>query len=305
MRQATADLPRKTRELRWAVWDSARLNDFAFRPGDILINTWSKSGTTWMQQIVGQLIFQGDPQILGQEHSPWPEFRLLPKADAFAMAEAQTRRRFLKSHSPLDCIPFREDMQYIFVARDTRDVIWSMYHHHSIITPQAAEILNTSPDLVGPPLRPPGRDIKAYYHHLLDEGYLPGLSPATEYWPHIQGWYDARHLPNVLLVHFNDLKADLEGGARRVADFLGIEVEESLWPQIVDNCSLQHMKDLAGRFEVLDLIFDGGGRNFVNKGTNGRWKEVLSPEEVAKCDEVAEKNLSADCAHWLKTGQML
>jgi aryl sulfotransferase len=64
------------------------------------------------------------------------------------------------------------------------------------------------------------------------------------------------------------------------------------------------MKELASRFEVLDLIFDGGGSSFVNKGTNGRWKEALSPEEVAKCDEVAAKNLTPDCADWLRTGQM-
>ena len=57
MGAAAADaLPRKTREQQWAVWDSTRLNDFAWRDDDILICTWSKAGTTWVQQLVAQLV---------------------------------------------------------------------------------------------------------------------------------------------------------------------------------------------------------------------------------------------------------
>ena len=38
--------------------DSARWNEFAFRPGDIVISTRSKSGTTWVQMICALLVFQ-------------------------------------------------------------------------------------------------------------------------------------------------------------------------------------------------------------------------------------------------------
>ena len=53
-----------------------------------------------------------------------------------------------------------------------------------------------------------------------------------------------------------------------------------------------------------DMVFEGGGGNFINKGTNGRWKDVLSAVDIAKCDEIAAKNLSPDCARWLKTGEL-
>ena len=36
--------------------------------------------------------------------------------------------------------------------------------------------------------------------------------------------------PNLLMVHYADMKADLEGEMRRVAGFLEIEVPERLWP---------------------------------------------------------------------------
>jgi hypothetical protein len=44
--------PKKTHEINHRVCDSARWNGFKFRHDDIVIGTWSKTGTTWMQQIV-------------------------------------------------------------------------------------------------------------------------------------------------------------------------------------------------------------------------------------------------------------
>ena len=117
----------------------------------------------------------GDPNAYGQELSPWPEFRLLPKEEWFAIAEAQTHRQFIKSHSPLHAIPFRTDVKYIYIGRDVRDVIWSMYHHQSSFSKMAYEAFNAVPGRVGPPLAPPGCDIKAYYHMFLEKNVTAGI----------------------------------------------------------------------------------------------------------------------------------
>jgi aryl sulfotransferase len=304
MTVAALDWPKKTCEHQLAVWDSTRLNDFEFRDDDIMIATWSKAGTTLVQQIVAQLIFEGDPEVFGQQISPWIEFRLTPKDEIFTVAAAQTHRRFLKTHSLIEAIPFRPTVKYIYIGRDARDVIWSMYHHHTIFTPQAYTAFNSVPGLVGPPLTPAGCDVRTYYHHFLDEGYPPGFSPANVFWPHVRGWWNARDLPNVLLVHYANLRADLPREMRRIADFLDIEVDEALWPAITRNCGIDHMRELAAKAVVLEQIFEGGGRAFIHKGTNGRWKDVLTLEEIAKCDEIAAENLTPDCAHWLKTGEL-
>jgi aryl sulfotransferase len=295
--------PVKNKEQQWAIWDSTRLNDFEFRQDDIVIDTYSKSGTTWTQQLVGQIVFQGDPEVFGQTVSPWIEARFLPKEEMYDMAAEQTHRRFLKSHSPLSAIPFHDHLKYIFVARDARDVVWSLYHHHNIMSPDIYEIVNNMPGLIGPPLAPLSCDIKSYYHHFLDHDSVPGFAPDIGFWSHIQEWWDIRNLPNVHLVHYANLKADFEGQARQIAAFLDIDVAEDLWPKIIENCSLSHMKELASKSEMLEVMFEGGGGNFVNKGTNGRWKDVLSEAEIAKCDEVAAKHLTPECAHWLKTGE--
>ena len=48
--------PAKTREIHNGVFDSSVWNDFKFRD-DIVKATWAKSGTTWTQQIIAELLF--------------------------------------------------------------------------------------------------------------------------------------------------------------------------------------------------------------------------------------------------------
>jgi aryl sulfotransferase len=108
--------------------DSARWNGFAFRDDDIVIATWAKSGTTWMQQIVSQLIFRGAEGISLDRVSPWLECTLYPPETVQAL-EAQTHRRFIKTHLPLDAIVFSPLAKYIYVARDGRDFAWSIHNH--------------------------------------------------------------------------------------------------------------------------------------------------------------------------------
>ena len=297
--------PVKNAEQQWAVWDSTRLNDFPFRGDDILIGTWSKSGTTWMQQLVCQLVFQGDPEVYGQALSPWPEFRILPKDEAFAIAEEQQHRRFIKTHSPFNCVPYHPTIKYLFVGRDARDVAWSMYHHWEIFTPQAYETFNGIPGLVGPPITPLDCDVLEYYLRFLERGYFTGQSPATNFWSCIRSWWVVRDLPNVMLLHYNNLKSDFEGQARRVAEFLEISIPDHVWPAIVEHCSIEYMREQAARYDLLELIFEGGGAKFINKGTNGRWKDILSQEEIDLCDAIAVDELGEACARWLQTGRMI
>lgn len=291
-------LPRKTRELQNFLMDSTRWNGFRFRDDDIVVATWSKSGTTWTQQIVSQLIFDGASDVFGQSLSPWIDFQLMP--NVVEMAEGQTHRRFLKTHLPLDALVFSPRAKYIYVGRDARDVVWSFHHHLMSFSPFALEKLGEVARRTGsapPPMVP---DVRAFYHMWLENDARSDAS----FWQNVQGWWDVRTLPNVLLLHYAALKADLPGEFLRIAKFLDIPIDKARLPQMLDHCSLEHMKDRAAEEEFLGQMFTGGGRTFVNKGTNGRWRDILTPAEITKCDEVAEKNLTADCAHWLKTGEM-
>ena len=65
--------------------DSARWWDFPFRPGDIVVSTRSKSGTTWVQMICLLLVY-GTPDLPGRlgALSPWLDHLVRPADEVFA-----------------------------------------------------------------------------------------------------------------------------------------------------------------------------------------------------------------------------
>ena len=293
--------PVKTRDIKNVIMDSTRWNYLTFRDGDIVVATYGKTGTTWTQQIVGQLVHQGEDSALF-ESSPWVDFRIAPLEIVLEGLAAQKHRRFMKTHLPLDALVFSPKAKYLYVARDGRDVGWSMFNHHAGFTEQVYPMFNNIYGRQGDPLVPPVSDVRQYFLEWLDGGGLPlGVS----FWQHVQGWYDARRLPNVLLLHFNDLKADLPGQMRRIAAFLDIPIDEARMPAMVEHCGIDYMRATASQHSpVIDMIFQQGGATFFNKGTNGRWKDVLTAADLEKYDRLVRDNLTPDCARWMATGEL-
>ena len=121
--------PQKTREMHNQHIDSTVWNDFKFRDDDIIISTYAKSGTTWMQQIISQMLFAGDTEQDTQAMSPWIDLRVPPKEVKLPAVEAQTHRRFVKTHLPVDALVYSPKAKYIYIGRDGRDVLWSLYNH--------------------------------------------------------------------------------------------------------------------------------------------------------------------------------
>jgi aryl sulfotransferase len=284
--------PRKLGEIEHRVMDSTRWNDFVFRDDDIVIVTYPKSGTTLTQQIVAQLIFDGDPHVYGQALSPWIDFHLTP--DAPARAAAQTHRRFLKTHLPLRNLVYSPKAKYLFIGRDPRDIAWSYHNHLTNFTEAALEAFAKASNAPRPP---PDPDVRHYYHDFLD-----GPAQVPPYWAYIREWWDIRGLPNILFLHHAELIADLPGQIRRIATFLDIALDETALPAMAAHCSLAHMRKVAASDPGLNRIFRGGAETFINKGTNGRWRETLSAAEIEKCDLIAAGELPADCRAWLCRG---
>lgn len=293
------DYPVKTRDLHNHHMDSTVWDEFVFRDDDIIIGTWAKSGTTWMQQIIGQLVLGPDPDLRAMELSPWLDIRVMPRTEILAQMEAQTHRRFVKTHLPLDALTFSPRAKYIYVGRDARDVVWSLFNHHHQFNDEAYRMFNETPGLVGPPLPRPIDDVREYWHQWLDrDGY-----PFWSFFENVSTWWAARNLPNVMLVHFNDLKADMEGAMGEIAAFLEIETNPDTWPEIVEYCSFDWMKANAERITPMaSMLFKDGSQGFINKGTNSRWRDVLSTAECAEFEAIAKEKLGEECANWLAHG---
>lgn len=291
--------PVKTQEMHNHHFDSTMWNDFRFRDDDIVISTYAKSGTTWVQQIVSQLIFKGEAGLQVAEMSPWIDLRVPPRHIKIPALEEQEHRRFFKTHLPVENLNFSPKVKYIYIGRDGRDVLWSLYNHHVTANDFWYEALNETPGLVGPKIGKPADSIVEYYHEWLDKDGFPFWS----LWENVDSWWKVRSLPNVMMLHYTNLKKDMPGEIRKIAAFLDLPIEENKWGDILKHCSFEYMKDHATASVPLGGAFwEGGAKTFIHKGVNGRWKDILSEEDSKKYEKIASEKLEPECARWLATG---
>jgi aryl sulfotransferase len=308
----TTQLPKVIHTYQSHILDSTRWQQYQPRADDIIICTPPKSGTTWMQEIVQQLVFLGqaaperDAMDLWQV-SPWLEQRLAPLNVVLSQLEAQQHRRFIKAHLPLDGLPYFPQVKYIIVGRDARDVAMSLWNHLSERTDAQVVLINNTPGRVGDPVSPP-EDIHAFWRAWITRGRFAWESegyPVQGTLHHIQTWWNYRHLPNLLFVHYSDLKADLAGEIRRIADFLAIPLTDAMLLPITQAVSLDAMREREERTNLrMKEAWKNGAKTFFFKGTNGRWKDVLSAEELALYEEKAAQVLTPDCRAWLERGRV-
>lgn len=298
-----------SRNVRSRVFDSARWAGYRARSDDIIIATYSKCGTTWMQRIVCMLVFKSAERRPIWDLSPWPDMRLFgPIEETLAQAEAQTHRRFFKSHLPYDALPVYEGAKFIHVARDGRDAAMSLYNHFAQFTPAAHQMLHDvsrGDPKFGNPYPLPPREPGPYFHEWIQDGGAQGDEGAGFF--HVENSYwAARHEANMLLVHYNDLKNDRAGEMRRIADFLGIEIPAAQWPAIVEGASFEAMKSHADELiPQAQIMWEGGGNSFLNKGTNGRWREVAAKADLDRYDAKVKAEFSPALARWIEHGRLV
>ena len=290
--------------------DAPRWERYTPRPDDVVVSTSIKSGTTWMQAIVLQLIFQDLQPRSIDDVSPWLERRRSRTAadEMLSNLESQTHRRVIKSHLALDGVPYFPQVKYIVVARDARDVFMSLWNHYSNYTDEQYDNVNNLPNRVGEPIPRCPDDIRDFWKNWITCGWFDWESEGYPFWGnlhHIQTWWDYRHLPNILMVHYNDLLNDLPGEIQRVADYLEIQVAPEMLASIADLTRFESMKQKAEKFVAgAEHSFKGGPQTFINKGTNGRWREVLTEDDLKLYHAAVARELTPECAHWLEHGRL-
>jgi aryl sulfotransferase len=299
------------REIRDFYCDSRQWDAYRPREGDVVIATAPKVGTTWTQQIVSLLVFQNvEPRPL-MMMSPWIDCRIqMPPEMMIQIIEAQTHRRFLKSHLPMDGLPIYGEVRYIHVARGGRDACMSFLNHINGYNDDAWGRLDAvglaDPDIGTAKPRPP-RTAREFYHHWIKPKPTGALEMMSQSFFGIErSYWKERARPNVLLVHYNDLKADLAGEMARIASFLGIEVPDALWPDLVDAATFESMqRDGESLLPGMEVAFNGGVKTFLNKGTNNRWQGVLTPEDNALYEERTAQELTPGLRNWLEAGRLV
>ena len=261
-----------------------------------------------MQMIVMNLLFNGSEPAALQTISPWLDMRLGPLDEIISRLEEQRHRRFIKTHLPLDGLPFFPEVKYVVVGRDVRDVCMSLWNHYRNYKPEFYGRLNETPGRVGAPMPLCPDDVHAFWRGWITRGWFEWESEGFPFWSnmhHMQTWWDSRHLPNVLFVHFNDLLEDLNGEILRVAHFLDIEVSEATMHSTANAASFTTMKANAEQiFPNAANVWEGGAQTFFHSGTTGRWREALTPADLELYRDAVDRVLSPDCASWLERGRL-
>lgn len=292
------------------VYDSARWRDVRLRPGDVVISTAPKCGTTWTQMICVLLVLQradiGAPLSVV---SPWVDMLTAPIGDVIALLEAQRHRRVIKTHTPLDGLPRHDGVTYICVGRDPRDTALSMEGHRENMDLERfraarAETAAVDGDAGLPPPPPADRPLdqrERFWRWVDDETPPPDASSSlVRTLRHLETFWAVRNEPGIVLLHYDELSADLEGEMRALADRLRIEVPEDRWPELVEAAGFAAMKRRAGA-----LAPTSGGRSlwrdpgqFFRRGTSGQWRELLDADDVERYRRRVEGLVAPDLASW-------
>jgi aryl sulfotransferase len=296
--------------------DSTRWDAYSPRNDDIVISTSIKSGTTWVQSIVRELIVHG----LDGHASGLPErIPLQDRASSFWLEanfnreigtlyeklEAQEHRRFIKTHLPLDGLPFYPQVKYLVIGRDARDVFMSLWNHYANYSDDFYKKINEAPDLIGEPCPRCPEDIHAFWQSWISQGWFDWEQEGYPFWGnmhHAQTWWNYRHLGNIQFFHYADMLANPTGEIKRIAEFLDIDVSDEVISTIVQETSLSAMRQRSLQAGS-STIFQEGAKTFFFKGTNGRWRDVLSNDELTLYETTKSQVLSLECARWLEQGR--
>lgn len=289
---------------RTLVHDNARWDGFAFRDRDVVISTPPKSGTTWMQTICALLVF-GTPDFDGDldELSPWLDADLQPRESVLATLEAQQHRRFIKTHTPLDGLPFHPRVTYVCVGRDPRDIGISLGNHRANIDPQAIRRAREAVGLAHvPPDRAPWEE-EASERHRFRRWMLDDTPVTTNHYSlrftmhHLTTFWNARESADVVMVHYDDLKADLAAEMHRLAGRLDIAVPESAWPSLVQAATFEAMRKQAYRL-VPQAIWRDSNR-FFHRGASGQWVDVLDDADLREYAARVTEFTAPDLLGWV------
>jgi sulfotransferase family protein len=245
------------------------------RPEDVFVVTQMRCGTTWMQQLVYEIVSRGNGDLTDAGHghmyalSPW-----IDAANSVSMEAAplvgDKPTRIIKSHLPASLCPYSPAAKYIYVTR----------HPVSCF----ASIVDYNRALQGPFV--PSVSMMADWFCSDRMYWLP--------WPaHVAGWWEwASQRENVLFVHFEEMKSDFAAVLDRVAGFLGYALTADEKQRIAVKCSFKYMQDHEDWFEMSPpTMFSVSGGRFLASGQASRDADV-TPEVRARVREFCRAGLA-------------
>ena len=278
--------------IKTQVSDSSIWNAIQPHKTDIIISTSPKTGTTLTQQIVNLIINGNSNFKYLYDLSPWveenPEIFFGSLENKVNHIDKLPDPRFFKSHLPFDALPYYPEWKYISLLRDGRDIAQSLYNHLRSQDPKYYKDFGS--EMAG--------SFSEFWEKWLKNEEFPGWIFCTLVY---KSWWNARHLPNVLLVHYSNLINHKENEIQRIANFLNIEIDSAKMNAILHESSFEYMSNNWEKFQPPGFL---PGKFFGN-GKNGRWKDLLTPKQIEEYETMVCEQLGAELANWLQSAGLL
>nr|XP_056719123.1 sulfotransferase 1C2-like [Euleptes europaea] len=257
------------------IWDP--LWGFQARPDDLLICTYPKAGTTWLQEIVEMVQSGGDLQKCARApiYNRIPFIELVHQVlSGLEDAEAMPSPRTLKTHLPVQLLPpsfWEQKCKIIYVARNAKDNAVSYFHFHRM----------------DQEMPEPGT-----WDQFLED-FITGNVAWGSWFDHVRGWWEAKDRHPILYLFYEDMKEDLAREIRKVAQFLDVELPGPLLEKIVQHTTFANMKanPMANYSTVPTSLMDPAVSTFMRKGNVGDWKENFTVAQSERLDEVCGREL--------------
>lgn len=242
------------------------------RPTDVVITPFSKSGTTWTQQIVHTLRTRGDMDFDDISRVvPWIETSV--SLGLNLDDEQRAEPRAFKSHLSADLIP--KGGRYINVVRNFGDAAVSFYKFNEgwFLEPGCVPI---------------------------DEFVEAQLVRNDGYFKHLLSWWPRRNDADVLFLAYELMHRDTEETIRRIAEFIGITLDDELLALTLDHSSLPFMLKHKDRFddalmrrmsEEVSNLPPGSDSAKVRDGKVGS-RTTLSEKTLARIDETWREQIT-------------
>jgi len=284
---------------RSADEDSARWRTFEHRPGDIVISTRSKHGTTWMQMICALLVLQrADLPAPLARLSPWLDWRVEPRAAVFDRLQAQRHRRFIKTHTPLDGLPLHPRVTYIVVARHPLDAALSLYHQSANIDRRRlAELTGGSTPSPGHEQPSPAEWLRAWI--AADPAPADALDSLPGVLHHLSDAWARRHDLDVVFVHYDSLLGNLGAEMQQLAAHLSIPIEPARLAGLVAAATFESMRSRADLLapDPMGVLIDRD--RFFRAGVSGQARVQLTGADLARYGERTAAHAPTDLVEWL------
>ncbi|MEM8633030.1 MAG: sulfotransferase domain-containing protein [Pseudomonadota bacterium] len=293
-----ATLPHRAKTYLSHMTDSQAWDHFAMRPGDIIVATPPKCGTTWTQGLILSLIF-GRPGMDRDldRHSVWLDPGFRDQEPSRKMFDAQNHRRCIKTHTPFDGVPYRQDCSYVAVYRHPLDAHFSFRKHFA----------NMNFDLWEGRIDGTPEDGVARYLEPTPEAIMGDGVTLDGFVHHFQSFRKWAHLPNVHLFHYADMRRDLDGHTSRLAELLDYDHDATLISDIAASFEfdvVQKNARAAAASDQSQSVFKDPAA-FFDSATSDKWVGQISEETYDRYHMRLRALLPDQDAAWLEAGGTL